>query len=92
MFFFLQISFYRFNAKDLEGLQIDGIEVIKNLDEYYEKHKESIQDKVIKSNKYKDFIEVRSDGKSKDDFTKFKMEITKQILRDLQKYCIVSMN
>ena len=82
-----KIDKYRFKAESLEGLELNGVEVIKGLDTYYEKNKDTIKDKVIKSKQYNDFSKTRFNEKDSDDFTKFKMEITKQILRDLSKYC-----
>ena len=74
---------------DLEGLELKGMEIIKDLDTYYEKNKEKIKSKVIKSKKYKEFAKMRFDKEEADDFQNFKVEITKHILRDLQKYCLI---
>lgn len=74
---------------ELEGLELKGMEIIKDLDTFYEKNKATIKDKVIKSQKFRDFAKVRFDTEKADDFTKFKMEITKHILNDLGKYCLI---
>lgn len=64
-------------------------EIIRDLDAYYEENKDFIKDKVIKSRKFKEFAHSRFDNENMDDFQNFKIEITKHILKDLQKYCLI---
>lgn len=70
-------------------MQLKGIEIIKDLDNYFEKNKSEIKDKVIKSKKYKTFAKTKFEREGTDDFQNFKIEITKHILKDLQKYCLI---
>ena len=65
----------------LEGVELRGTEIIKDLDKIYERNKKEILQKVMKD-------QSKEKGKE-ENFHNFKIEVTKHILTDLQKYFVL---
>lgn len=63
-----KVNLHRRAKKELEGLELNGKEIIRDLDQYFELHKDKLKGK---------------------DLDTIKIEMTKSILNDLQKYCLV---